>query len=150
MSTDGQPVPWYSGGLQFSCTQCGNCCGGAPGHVWVNDDEIRIIAGRLGMPVDQFVREQTRRVGKRRSLLERKDGDCVFLVRRPDGKAACSIHPVRPIQCRTWPFWDSNLRSERAWTQTARGCPGMNRGEHHPLPVIQAALRENTVADLPL
>ena len=32
--------PWYAAGLRFFCTQCGDCCSGAPGFVWVNEEEI--------------------------------------------------------------------------------------------------------------
>ena len=32
--------PWYAGGLRFTCTGCGDCCTGAPGYVWVNQQEI--------------------------------------------------------------------------------------------------------------
>lgn len=142
--------PWYQNGLHFTCTQCGNCCGGAPGYVWVEDHEIQAIAAYLGIDPAEFRRQHTRRAGPRRSLHEHPDGDCVFLERLPNGKSACAIHPVRPLQCRTWPFWKSNLRSQHAWDRAARNCPGMNTGQHHPLPVIQAALRENTLRDLPL
>src|SRR5262249_53456295 len=141
---------WYAGGLRFTCTQCGNCCSGAPGHVWVSPQEIAAIAARLGMSVAEFEGSHTRSVGSRKSLLEHENGDCELLVRREDGKTEWSIHPVRPLQCRTWPFWDSNLRSERAWNTAARFCPGMNSGQHHPLTVIQAALRENALRALPL
>ena len=41
---------WYRGGLRFSCTQCGKCCSGAPGYVWVTKDEIEQIAAFLGRP----------------------------------------------------------------------------------------------------
>ena len=34
---------WYQAGLRFGCTQCGNCCSGPPGYVWVNREEIRAI-----------------------------------------------------------------------------------------------------------
>jgi Fe-S-cluster containining protein len=141
---------WYSGGLAFSCTQCGNCCGGAPGHVWVSENEIRAIAQRLGMAFAEFEQRHTRLAERGRSLLEFENGDCEFLVRRGDGKTECSIHAVRPLQCRTWPFWQSNLRTRRTWDGAARNCPGMNTGTHHPLPVIQDALRRNTLAQLPL
>ena len=32
--------PWYADGLRFECTQCGDCCSGEPGYVWVDEDEI--------------------------------------------------------------------------------------------------------------
>ncbi|GMU80317.1 MAG: hypothetical protein AMXMBFR47_01880 [Planctomycetota bacterium] len=142
--------PWYADGLQFTCTQCGNCCGGAPGYVWVHPLEIDEIAKFVGLTPVDFIEKHTRSEHGRRSLLELENGDCEFLERTEDGKSRCSIHPVRPVQCRTWPFWESNLRSEKAWAATARGCPGMNTGEHHPLPVIQAALARNEERRLPL
>lgn len=148
VTQDGQP--WYAEGLSFSCTQCGRCCGGAPGYVWVNESEIAALAERLGMPAEEFREQRTRRVGRRQSLLELPNGDCEFLVHEKDGKTSCSVHDLRPIQCRTWPFWDSNLKTPRAWETSARNCPGMNSGEHHPLPVIKAALLANRTAQLPL
>lgn len=141
---------WYADGLHFTCTQCGNCCSGAPGFVWVMPDEVRRIAAFVGLDAAEFESRHTRTENGRKSLLEHPDGDCEFLERAPTGKTSCRIHAVRPVQCRTWPFWDSNLRNRRAWDSAARGCPGMNTGEHHPLPVIQGALRRNQVAQLPL
>lgn len=136
-------APWYADGLQFACTQCGNCCSGAPGYVWVSPDEIDRIAGYRALAPADFARRHVRRVGMRHSLLERADGDCEFLERLADGKTRCTIHPVRPVQCRTWPFWKSNLESREAWAEVAQDCPGMNKGPHFPLPVIQAAVHEN-------
>ncbi len=40
----------------------------------------------------------------------------------------CAIHEVRPNQCRTWPFWTENLRSQAAWERAAERCPGMDSG----------------------
>ena len=40
--------PWYKDGLKFKCTQCGDCCTGAPGYVWVNQAEVEGIAAELG------------------------------------------------------------------------------------------------------
>lgn len=135
--------PWYADGLCFACTQCGACCSGAPGYVWVDEDEVAGIAAQLGLQVAQFMRKHVRRVGLQHSLLEKPGGDCEFLKRLPDGKTTCAIHAVRPTQCRTWPFWKSNVASPEDWVLTAADCPGMNQGEHHPLPVIQTALTQN-------
>jgi hypothetical protein len=134
---------WYADGLRFSCTQCGNCCSGAPGYVWIELAEVAKIAAFVGVSEEQFARQHVRRVSSRLSLLERSGGDCEFLDRNPDGKTTCRIHPVRPVQCRTWPFWKSNLTSARAWETTAKHCPGMNAGDVTALPVIQACLRDN-------
>lgn len=111
--------------------------------------EISAIAEHVGMPVTEFEKKHTRDGGRGlRSLRERKNKDCEFLRTDPDGKKRCGIYPVRPLQCRTWPFWQSNVQHESDWVLAARSCPGMNRGEHHPLPVIQAALLRNHQAGL--
>jgi len=144
------PLPWYHRGLRFTCRQCGRCCGGPPGYVWVNREDVARIARFLGMQERAFLRQHVRRVDGAWSLLERADGDCEFLRREGDGRIRCAIHAARPLQCRTWPFWASNLRSRRAWEQAARECPGMNAGRYHPLPVIRAALRRTEQAGLDL
>lgn len=120
---------WYKDGLSFECTQCGNCCSGDPGYVWATKEEIGRISKFLGRTDGWLEKKHLRRVGLRYSLTERRDGDCIFL-KREGGKALCGIYPVRPLQCRTWPFWTVNLRSRAAWDKSSRRCPGMNSGPH--------------------
>ncbi|MCK6482854.1 MAG: YkgJ family cysteine cluster protein [Phycisphaerae bacterium] len=127
---------WYREGLKFTCTQCGNCCTGAPGYVWVTREERNQIAEFLNGQANMTEREYLRRVGFRHSLVERSNGDCIFLT-NVNGKRICSIYPVRPHQCRTWPFWSSNLRSPQSWEAASRDCPGMNHGTHHGFVAIE-------------
>lgn len=134
---NGGTKKWYKDGLQFSCTECGNCCTGPPGYVWVCDIEIGMIAQFTGRTDGKLPPEQLRRIGARCSLTERANGDCVFLQHMPNGQRICQIYPVRPLQCRTWPFWDSNLQSRRAWEQAGRMCPGINRGKMHSFDEIE-------------
>ena len=143
MSAPVTALPWYADGLAFDCTRCGNCCSGAPGHVWVTADEIRRIAAYCGVTEAAFYKQHIRRVGFGHSLLELPGGDCEFLERLPDGLTGCRIHAVRPVQCRTWPFWKSNLESRERWERTGQNCPGINRGSRIALPQIKALLREN-------
>jgi hypothetical protein len=127
---------WYGEGLKFECTQCGNCCSGPPGYVWVTPDDVNNISAFLGRTDGKLDKSQLRRVGLKHSLTEKKGGDCIFLLRE-NGKAMCSIYPVRPIQCRTWPFWSSNLRSPESWDQTSENCPGMNSGRSYGFVAIE-------------
>lgn len=136
--------PWYAEGLQFTCSQCGNCCTGAPGYVWISDVEIRRLADHLKLSEREVIRRYCRKIGQRYSLKEnrnhRGDYDCIFLKEIPvpasDGngeqvvhsKRVCEIYHVRPLQCRTWPFWDGNLASPAAWENSTKRCPGMGRG----------------------
>jgi Fe-S-cluster containining protein len=117
--------PWYAGGLRFRCTRCGACCTGAPGHVWVDDDEVADIAAFRGEKPAETEGLYTRRVGRQRSLREKANGDCVFF----DRAAGCTVYKVRPRQCRTWPFWESNVRTPEDWRRTCDSCPGAGRGE---------------------
>ena len=48
----------------------------------------------------------------------------------------CTVYDTRPRQCRTWPFWNSNLRSREAWDEAAEACPGCNKGDLVPLEQI--------------
>jgi Fe-S-cluster containining protein len=117
--------PWFKDGLRFTCTGCGDCCSGAPGYVWVSDEDIERLAAHVGLDVDTFERRYVRRVGIRRSLIEYSDGDCVFFDPK---QRNCSVYMARPLQCRTWPFWDSNIKSEAAWKHTCKVCPGSGQG----------------------
>ncbi len=119
--------PWYKDGLSFTCTRCGNCCTGAPGYVWVNEEEVARISHYRGETVEQS-NVYTRQVGRRRSLREKANGDCIFY----DRAEGCTIYPVRPRQCRTWPFWESNVITPEAWRQTCKVCPGSGQGELIP------------------
>ncbi len=86
--------------------------------------------------VESFRRRFIRQVGTRESLVEYSDGDCIFLDPQ---KRNCLVYEARPIQCRTWPFWDSNLESQDTWEQAAENCPGCNRGPVYPLAHIEDA-----------
>src|SRR6478672_2849825 len=117
--------PWYKDGLNFTCSQCGNCCTGPPGFVWVNDAEVAAIAEHRGESVEEVQALFTRLASGGRTLRERNNGDCVFL----GSDRRCTVYPVRPRQCRTWPFWESNLKTPETWQRTCEICPGSGNGE---------------------
>lgn len=125
---------WYAEGLRFRCTQCGDCCTGAEGYVWVNQAEIDAMAAQLELESADFEKRFVRRVGIRRSLTERPGGDCVLLDATT---RKCTVYDQRPRQCKTWPFWDSNLKSPEAWEEAASHCPGCNKGTLVPLETIR-------------
>ena len=144
--------PWYADGLQFTCTQCGNCCTGPPGYVWFTEEEAGAISEYLQIDIKTFYRRYTHKIHNRRSLNEEKTPqghDCVFLSRTENGKALCSIYPVRPVQCRTWPFWPENLASSAAWRRAAKTCPGINHGDYYPVEKIRI-IRDRNVSEEPV
>jgi len=118
---------WYQDGLRFRCTGCGNCCSGDPGFVWVNEEEMQALADLLtDGDVDLLKEKHVRKVGRRYSLRERENGDCDLLD--PESRQ-CTVYNARPVQCRTWPFWDSTVRTPAAWKETCEACPGAGSGD---------------------
>jgi Fe-S-cluster containining protein len=121
---------WFDGGLRFACRQCGSCCTGEPGFVYLRAGEADRIAAHLGLDPVAFRARHTRRVPGGTSLCEEEDGRCAFF------EAGCRIYPVRPRQCRTYPFWQRVVASPEAWREEAGRCPGMDGGPVHPVEEI--------------
>lgn len=104
--------------------------------MWVTNDEIAKLAAGLKVAVEFFEKHYVRRIGIRKSLVEFPNGDCVFF----DNKTRkCQVYEQRPRQCRTWPFWDSNLKSPEAWEETCEVCPGSGQGQLFQLEDIETA-----------
>jgi len=125
-------------GIRFECQACGSCCGGGEGYVFITAREGERIAAFLGMEKDDFYRTMTREAPGRTSLVDGRKGDCCFLEER-----RCLIYPVRPYQCRSFPFWLNNLRSEKNWKSVGHDCPGCGRGRLHSLEEILRWIEEN-------
>lgn len=117
-------APWYADGLDFKCTACGACCTGAPGYVWVEPADVERLAKHKGIDAKTFTRLYVRRVGRRLSLKERSNGDCVML----EGER-CSVYAVKPTACSTFPFWDEVLESKETWEATKERCEGIGQGD---------------------
>jgi Fe-S-cluster containining protein len=125
---------WYKDGLRFGCLRCGGCCSGFSGTVRVTDDEISTLARRLDLPEVEFRNSYTRSVGGGIiSLVEKENKDCIFF----DKEQGCTVYEDRPRQCRTWPFWRSNIYSPERWKRGTERCPGMNRGSLHGADLIE-------------
>tara|TARA_B100000945_G_scaffold190639_1_gene153137 strand:- start:3605 stop:3931 length:327 start_codon:yes stop_codon:yes gene_type:complete len=105
----------------------------------VTQPEIDSIAREVGLESEQFEDTYVRKIGARRSLREFPNGDCVFFDTQKKG---CSVYNARPIQCRTWPFWDSNLKSEKAWRETCEECPGSGTGKVYRLEEIEGQRKQ--------
>lgn len=133
-------TPWYADGLRFKCTECGQCCTGAPGYTWVSDEEILAIADHLGLSLEEFGKKYLRYVNGNYALLEKAiTYDCIFLK---DKK--CQIYHLRPKQCRTFPWWARNLSSPEEWQEVAQYCEGIS----HNAPLVPLAeIQEQLVQD---
>ena len=138
---------FFDAGLRFGCTQCGQCCTGAPGTVFMNATESARIATHLGLPVAEFLEKYAYPTEGGHSLREVGDNFACILFR----EERCTIYDVRPTQCRTFPFWAENVRSEAAWKRTCRACPGIGQGRlylrEEILAIAADSMNEEAVAD---
>jgi Fe-S-cluster containining protein len=93
------------------------------------------MAAYLGMSVSSFWAEHCRRVWWRVSLREREGGDCVLL-----GEDGCLVYPVRPAQCRAFPFWGDLIAKPAGWDELKERCPGVGRGRLYSREEIEAIM----------
>ena len=131
--SDAAGGPWYAGGLHFHCARCGRCCTGDPGYVWLRPEEIPRIAHFLRVSEDEFLATCCRKVFVRISLLEHPNGDCVFF-----SPAGCRIYPVRPVQCKSFPFWAQVLQNRKNWQALKARCQGVDQGPRYSRAEIEA------------
>jgi Fe-S-cluster containining protein len=113
---------FFDAGIRFECQRCGACCCGSPGTVYVSAGEMVAIAGLLGCSVEALIEGYLSPLRDSFTIREHPDGRCLFY------ENGCTIYTVRPKQCRTFPFWFGNLRSEPRWNAVARECPGIGTG----------------------
>lgn len=120
-----ESLPWYKEGLRFKCTECGKCCTGPAGFVWITVEEMISMAASLNITLEMFKRKYTRVRGNRYALVEKKSKggkfECIFLK---DKK--CEVYKTRPSQCQTFPWWKENLTTEESWKLAAKDCEGIN------------------------
>jgi Fe-S-cluster containining protein len=125
--------------LYFSCTRCGGCCA-TPGdyYVFLTAQEAERIRVRQGLSRSWFRRRYLRRLEDGRLVLASgAGGRCIFL----DGQDRCSIYPVRPVQCRTYPFWPEIVGNRRAWERERQRCEGIGRGRAISVGKIRRAVK---------
>ncbi len=106
-----------------ACKECkGACCIGESGYIWVTPKEIFDIADYLGLELNEFSKTYIKKVKYRYSLneIEYNDGfRCVFFDTE---EKKCSIYPVRPKQCRSFPFWE---HFKKNFKELEDECPGI-------------------------
>jgi Fe-S-cluster containining protein len=119
---------FYADGLQFSCQpECRYCCGVEPGYVFLTPDDIDRLVTFLHLDIASFLQQYCRKVPMGSfhyiSLIETAQHDCIFL-----GEHGCTVYEGRPIQCATYPFWNTVLENRQTWEQEATWCPGIGKG----------------------
>ncbi len=110
--------------MRFACQPgCTACCQ-QKGFVYLTEEDLGRIAIHLRMTPADFERRYVYRTKNLRRLRTPKATRCHFL--KADG---CSIHAVKPVQCRIFPFWPELVDSRKEWHKTAAWCPGIGKGD---------------------
>lgn len=126
---------FFDDGICFECRQCGQCCMGEPGTIYVTRDEIASLAAYFRLSIAEFTERYLYPFKDSFSIGEHSDGRCLFYDN------GCTVYPLRPGQCRTFPFWFSNLRSEKRWRRVEKACPGIGHGRRYRRDEILAIVR---------
>ena len=144
--TENDDSPWWKKGLPFQCQQSGKCCHARGEYSWVyvNWRERQKIAKSLGLSLEEFNRRHTLSDHRGNRILRFENGHCTFLKDQ-----ACQIHEVKPVQCKTWPFWEELLETEEIYRREVMSfCPGSKQGKLVPGPEIARQLQESKEAVL--
>jgi Fe-S-cluster containining protein len=111
-------------GLRFECVPgCTNCCR-VQGWVYVTEDDVRNAASFLKLSVADFEARYVVRSKYTVRLRKPKNAQCHFL-----NETGCGIHPVKPAQCRLFPFWPELVENRENWKEAGQNCPGIGRGD---------------------
>ena len=126
--------------LRFSCTQCGQCCATAGDYyVYLSNEESERIRASLQLSPAWFRRRYLQRLDNGEQVLASgRNERCIFL----DSSGKCRVYAVRPVQCRTYPFWPELVNSAAAWLRESRRCEGINQGRVVARSTIRRCLRE--------
>jgi len=117
---------FYEEGVQFECQRCGGCCN-CEGYVFIfqNDYNRLIASGRFteeSLRMDYLSTFQGYTV-----LRSRPDHTCILWDKEING---CMAYDCRPIQCQTYPFWNTVFKDEDRFKAEQQDCPGIGKGKH--------------------
>jgi Fe-S-cluster containining protein len=106
----------------------------------VCEADIVRLAQFLDMSLEAFEKRYVYRTRLRARLRTPRNAQCHFLR---DG--GCAVHPAKPVQCRTFPFWPELVDDAVEWHKTGAYCPGIGKGDLVQIDVARAeaqAMRE--------
>ena len=115
--------------FQFKCTACGHCCKG-PGDVYFTEEDLQAIKKHLKLGAFGFARLKRKLIQERIPgyYVHRSGEACILLQNN-----RCSVYEVRPLQCKTYPFWPSNFQSRANFRSLVKECPGTMAGKGRPM-----------------
>ncbi len=106
--------------FDFKCKKCGKCCF-VDGYVALSSLEEKNLAAYIGISLARFRRDFTEKIpGVRQRVLFLYEDGCAFLFNKK-----CMIYPVRPSQCREFPYWKEITAGGRGLKKAASYCKGL-------------------------
>ncbi len=111
--------------FRWSCTACGKCCRG-PGVVYFTEEDLASIRRLLRLSDARWKRLYKRLVQREKNGLFLHDSEDACALLGKGGK--CTVYEVRPLQCRTFPFWTSNFERAEDYEWLKKFCPGIKKG----------------------
>lgn len=95
------------------------------------------MAAFLGLDLAAFEGRYLTPLGDGRKALVVQEGStgCPLL----DGDL-CSVEPVKPGQCRAYPFWPELVGDPAAWRAERRHCEGIGRGPVWPAAEVRRSM----------
>jgi uncharacterized protein len=109
----------------FKCQRCSICCRIDPGTIFLTKEDSIRISKFLDLELEVFFKTYCYNIikGSKRlvSIKEKPNYDCIFW------ENGCTIYKARPIQCRTYPYWPSVVKSRYSWDEESKRCCGINK-----------------------
>lgn len=120
--------------FRFECQSgCVNCCA-RPGDVFLTAEDHSRIADYLSLGEAEFSDRYCAPEDEQGLRLSNpSQTSCHFLE-----ESGCRIHEVKPLQCRTFPFWPETVGTRKAWKGLSGYCPGVGVGQILPIESVRA------------
>ncbi len=116
---------FYKDGIKFECNRCGKCCT-CEGYVFMFKKDIDALIDNEGFTKEELSLKYLSSFNNYTVLRSNFDNSCIFWDKKIKG---CMIYKNRPTQCRTYPFWNTVLRSEEHFNEEKNFCKGIGKGK---------------------
>ena len=118
----------FKNGIRFECQGSGKCCVSRDsyGFVYLSKIDLRRFSKYFKLSLNAFKKKYCQITDGFIHLAEKDElkGNCIFLKDK-----MCTVYKSRPSQCRTWPFWNENMKT-KLWNENIKSfCPGIGKGK---------------------
>ena len=136
----------FKSGIKFECQGSGNCCVSRDsyGYVYLSLNDINKLAKNFKLSIENFKLKYCQTTDGFIHLTEKKKlkGKCIFL-----DNYKCTVYNSRPIQCRTWPFWNENMNYKTWNNDISKNCPGIGKGKLYSYKEIKNIIEKDKKND---